>query len=559
MMTKNTIIIALIAFLFSSCELDLERIDTGGEEGPEAVFSDKVQTREALNHLYGCMRFRAGFALFSWYAILDAATDNGCYAAATDGALHFNMSTMQADQDPFASHNPWKDYYAAIRSANLFLKYIETSPLTTEEIADMKIEARFLRTLYYCELFKMYGGLVLMGDEPMVNIAFDDSYKRSSVEETVDYIVAELDALIPIMKAKSDWNDVDYGRVTKGMAMAYKARVLLHYASPLNTEGIDAAEIPLRWQNAAKAAKDIISLGTYSLHPDYVELFHTRNNDEVILSYLRGRGKEAYSMHLHPNLNLSGSISGMRPTFNVIDGYAMMDGKLPIIGYNDDATPILNPNVTNYDDTNPFVNRDPRLEMNVVHHGDSMFINSNNIAIDMTVVIPDAESKPHQKNSFFLQKYQDPNLDHQSSGSIDQNVPILRYGEVLLNFAEASNQAEGPNLEAINSINDIRIRAGAYPISTNLSDWTKESLNEQIILERRMELFGEEFRLWDAKRWLRGPEMLGATIYGGDIVNGNYQRYVIENRIFTSKFYRFPIPTADVFNSGNSIYQNPGW
>ncbi|MCG8699270.1 MAG: RagB/SusD family nutrient uptake outer membrane protein [Bacteroidales bacterium] len=556
---KKYIIITLILFVCGSCELDMDRIDTGGDEGPESVFSDKVKSRNALNHLYGSMRFRSGFAIFGWYAMLDGATDNGCYAADIDGAVHFNMSTMTPENQPFASHTPWKDYYRAIRSANIFLKYIDQSPLTAEEIAEMKVEARFLRALYYCELFKMYGALVIMPDEPLEKIEFSEDLKRSSLSETVDSIVAELDAVIPSLKVKTEWGETEYGRVTKGMAMAYKSRVLLHYASPLNTKGESTAEIIKRWEAAAKAAKDVIDLNMYSLHPNYVELFHTRQNEEVILSYLRGPGKEAYTLNLHTSLLPNGAISGIRPTFNLIDGYAMMDGQLPVLGYNSDHTPILNPSVTNYDDNNPFANRDPRLSMNILHHGDSIYMNSRYLVLDMEAVIPPTESKANQKNSFFIQKYQDPSFDHMASGGIDQNVPILRYAEVLLNFAEASNQAYGPNTDAINAINEVRLRAGADPISTDVGDWTKETLNEHIVVERRMEFFAEEFRLWDAKRWLRGPEMLGATIYGGDIVNGRYERYVIEKRIFKEKFYRFPIPLTDVFNSDHRIYQNPGW
>jgi starch-binding outer membrane protein, SusD/RagB family len=552
---KRIIFPIIIALICMSCEDILERIETASEN-EAVVFSDRIKTERALNHLYSCMRFNDGYAVFTGQggrAVMDVATDNAWAFGIYDGASHFNFSTMTPNQNAFINNVPWRNFYAAIRSANIFLKNIDKSPLTAQEKADMKVEGRFLRAIYYSELFIMYGGLVIMGDDVATNVSFE-GYRRSDIEETVDYIVGEFDAVIPNLRTESQWGPTEYGRATKGMAMSYKARVLLYYASPLNTQGVGQAEIQQRWSNAANAAKEVINSGYYELHPDYMEFFYTRQNSEIILSYLRGRGIEAYTTSL-PSIFLRGTtITGARPTFNAVDGHAMIDGKVPVLGYDGSGNPIYNPEATSYDPSKPFENRDPRLKYNILKHGDTLLINGVPTPLNMRELYA---SSGEGLNSFFFRKYMDPNFNHYGSGNLDQNYPIIRYADILLIFAEASNQANGPNAEAIQVINQVRTRAGALPLNTN--GWTRESLNEQIVVERRMEFFAEEHRFWDAKRWLRGEEFLGANIIGGIIVDGQYERFVWGKKIFLPKLYRLPIPTGDVFNSGGRIEQNPGW
>ena len=555
---KKYISIILLAILFSSCELGMERVETGSDN-QESVFSDKDKTRQALNYLYDCIRFTNALRTFNentTYLYMDCATDNGRPTLINFGVFSFNMSQLKPGQNPFSDgHNPWIDYYTAIRMANIFLQNIDVSPLTIEEKEDMKVEARFLRAVYYAELFKCYGGLILLGDEVVNELSFGE-WSRSSIEETVEYIVSELDAVTPLLKNKEEWDATDLGRATQGMAMAYKARTLILYASPLNTQGVSDSEKKTRWEEAAQANLDLITEGSYDLHPNYEELFYQRVSPEHIVTDYVSRGTMAWLV-LPQTFQKTGNIPGMRPTFNLVDGYAMKDGKSPILGYDANNLPIFNDEVTNYDDNNPFVNRDPRLNMNVFKHGDQIFYNRKWQTVDM---LNQEAGNLAALNSLYVRKYIKVDHDFWYNGGIDQNYTIIRFAEILLNYAEAVNESDGPTVNALQAINRVRLRAGADPLSEIPSDWTQEELREQLYVERRMEFFGEDQRFWDARRWLKAQKWFTGPVFGGMVdQNGKYSRFIIENRLFLPKMYRLPILPKDVVGSNGKITQNPGW
>src|SRR5690606_18528954 len=144
-------------------------------------------------------------------------------------------------------------------------------------------EARFLRAYYYSILVRYFGGVQIMGDK-VIDFTHEFDETRASYEETVDYIVSELDAAAVDLPRDYATRANEYGRVTKGAALALKARVLLDAASPLfnggnigqelggSPEQIAVAGYPNydenRWRLAQRAALDVIDLGVYSLYVD---------------------------------------------------------------------------------------------------------------------------------------------------------------------------------------------------------------------------------------------------------------------------------------------------
>ena len=140
----------------------------------------------------------------------------------------------------------------------------------------------------------------------------------------LSFIVDECDASaadLPVV-----YPDAELGRATKGAALALKARMLLHYASPLNNPSNDLA----RWTAAADAAKAVMDLGTYSLHPDYYRLFMDKaGNREVIFAkkYARpGRTHETawkLSMSIEAPAVIGGVWGAFHATQNLVDSYEM--------------------------------------------------------------------------------------------------------------------------------------------------------------------------------------------------------------------------------------------
>ncbi len=135
----------------------------------------------------------------------------------------------------------------------------------------------------------------------------------------------------------------------------------------------------------------------------------------------------------------------------------------------------------------------------------------------------------------------------------------MRYAEVLLNYAEALNEAEGPVADVYANINLVRTRAGMPALPAGL---TKDQMRLRIQNERRVELCFEEHRFFDVRRWKKGEEFFNKPVSGMRITkNGTmltYEVFTVENRIFTDKNYRFPFQQSEL-NRATKLVQNPGW
>ncbi|MDR1371206.1 MAG: RagB/SusD family nutrient uptake outer membrane protein, partial [Dysgonamonadaceae bacterium] len=154
-----------------------------------------------------------------------------------------------------------------------------------------------------------------------------------------------------------------------------------------------------------------------------------------------------------------------------------------------------------------------------------------------------------------------------------------RYAEVLLNYAEAMNEAFGPEADGLGNgktalwaVNEVRTRAqypakaeylgqtgGMPPIASGLS---KDEMREKIRHERRIELAFEEHRFWDVRRWMIDPATMvniQAQIpvwqLDGTV---KYEVRTIQTRVFETKMYRMPIPEQQIYTNPN-LAQNPGW
>jgi hypothetical protein len=135
----------------------------------------------------------------------------------------------------------------------------------------------------------------------------------------------------------------------------------------------------------------------------------------------------------------------------------------------------------------------------------------------------------------------------------------MRYAEVLLNYAEAVNEVQGPCAEVYECLDQIRHRGG---ITGNVADRTdlntKEAMRNFIRKERTIELAFEEHRMWDVRRWNVAVEALARPVYGVEVAaNGSLTRKVAQQRVFEDKMYLYPIPEAEVWKT--AIENNPGW
>lgn len=234
-----------------------------------------------------------------------------------------------------ARGNTWYFYYNAIKNVNQLLERVDEVPVASEDDTNRKEEIKgqgyFLRAFYYHQLYSLYGRVPLIYHTCDIDSEWTET--RADMDEVADSIVADCDRAAAILPLS--YSSTDFGRATKGSALAVKARTLLYKASPLF--GTPSRE---RWQEAADAQKAVIDLadqGVYTLpqvndYEEYAALFCDPENPEIIFEKLYntvsgGAYSQSYPMSAPP-----GAYNGYNgwgiwlPTYNIVNMYQTKDG-----------------------------------------------------------------------------------------------------------------------------------------------------------------------------------------------------------------------------------------
>ena len=339
-----------------------------------------------------------------------------------------------------------------------------------------------------------------------------------------------------------------------------------------------AEESGITWQQAADETKRFIDTygSHYRLYTDggsYVANYtnaillnaHTESNPEVI--FYRSDVSQGWSSYGFNNDTPvgSGGNGGNCPSQNLVDMYDMADGNSPFLSYDATGAPVYindRPQINtalNYDDTHPTENRDPRLTASILFHGQTW----SGRMIDVREGMADnptgnANATP---TGYYMRKYMpEVILQNNHTGTSYRNWIIIRYAEILLNYAEALNEVNGPTEEVCDLLEQVRSRVGMnidlYRDRPDLQN--KDEMRNFIHKERTVELAFEEHRGWDLRRWNVATEALSRPIYGVDVdENGNYTRKIAQQRVFEDRMYLYPIPETEYWKTG--IENNPGW
>jgi len=590
-MKKIAIYLTTVAIILgnSSCsdfldkEVDLSLSD-------EQVFSSFQNTRGFLANIYTYLPDAfVGYTDGQYRAASrDCMTNN----ALSYWNVHYYHSVItdsySALRHPFAQ-DFWPKNLRGIRAANQFLKNARPSvignsdkPGDDNRLYDRNMaEARLLRAIFHFDIAAWFGDVPVIGDdENGAPVIFDPSdtegmnMPRTKCADALKWIADECDAIKDKLPFRYSNENENWGRVNGAAAYALKSRALLYRASPLNNPDNNVTY----WQEAAQATIDLItknqSLGNlfklYKTADDnknmnYYECFITTPyyNDEYILTRSVWNTREI-EIFLSP-CGFSGTVNSVgrtNPTQNLVDCYETING-LPI-----DKDPA-------YNDQNPYDKRDRRLAQTILHHGSIWGDRLQEEEREVDVSYPDG--KDYQElhggtlTGYYTKKFLN-NMSFKSPTNYEHACPIFRYGEILLNAAEAVNEAYGP-ADAYQYVNEVRDRVGmpAY------KDMTKEQLRERIRNERRIELCFEDHWFFDERRWklFEGKTPSNErdlpyyqqvyNIYGvrvtpdGSTVYNYVPAQMHTTRAFNSpKNYVFPIPDADVKKAPN-LKQNPGW
>jgi hypothetical protein len=576
---KNLLSILLILVFFTSCKKSTF-LDSSSNNAltEQTVFADSVNTISFLTRIYDDEGW--AFTKVRWEnGGQEQATDDSEYSLTNTARRPLILYTSNYTADGTPGFNefwviPWTD----IRSCNLLLQQLPTTPLSAATQKRVSGEARFLRAWYYYNLLINYGGVPLIGDQVFTITDFVN-VPRGTFSDCVKYVSSELDAAAAILPVSYQGND--YGRVTKGAAMALKAKLLLFAASPLfngntypglATDPIRsaAAGYPTydvaRWQAAADAANAVIQSGTYSLVVDnttapgygFYNMFLQRVNSEYIFFFNRFANKD------FENFYLPTSRSGFKfgtPTETLVEAFPMANGKA-----------ITDPTST-YDPNNPYVGRDPRFGYSIIYNGANYFnVATNSSTPVFTYVGAPTDGFVYNASSagpsgYYSRKMCDQTLANNSAGNTNRGWPLIRYGEILLIYAEAINET-GQTALAYPVLKQLRARAGITPgtdgyygMNPNMS---VSDMRAFIQNERHIELMYENTRWDDVRRW-----KIGLTVFNGPNklmqitknANNTYSYLVVpsfKTHSFYERNYLMPIQTSEI-RKAPAMVQNPGW
>ena len=613
--TFNILMIFSIIVMLFSCEKKDEFLNKQplGDYSEIAVWSDPVLIQTFVNSMY---RNVLGFP-FSVERLSDYSDES--ILSWDWGVGSFNKCLINPDDlagwdpgwdaSPQQTHFRWSPLYGNVRRTNIFFSKINTVQADEAAIDNLKGQVYFLRALTYFYLTALYGGVPIITKAYTLNDTYD--VPRNTYEECINFMVGQLDSSVLYL---GDSYPTD-GHVTKGAAMALKARVLLYAASDLHNpekngaltggysnpelSGYTGGDGSARWTAAKNAAKAVIDLNRYSLYKatpapgdsvaqNFVELFTSKGSSEDILLQFftpkteEGSWNNGYNPGYYVQPNGYHCWGASAPLGDLVDEYEMKDGSM--FNWNN---PIHK--------ANPYINREARFYATVLYEGvqwrprpaDGLAIDPYsriqtgrvyNLSGDMIKAGLDTRQGPLEDwngslSGYYLRKYVDPSLDPQY---VKQDIPFkhFRYGEILLNYAEACIEL-GQDAEALTYINIIRKRAGQPDLSASL---TGDALRQAYRHERRIELAYEDHRFWDIRRWMIGSEAYHQTSsvdirYVTSVAVKSYRQpdgstwgapifskinTPGDARAWINKCYFFPI-MRDEMNKNTKLIQNPGY
>lgn len=553
MYKRNYILIALAALLLAGCKksfLDRTPLDVMSDA---SYWQTEDQVKFAVNGCYAQLKARG---------MIDYENlgDNTLFPQLTDLQ---RISTGNFGDDLGAINSEWSGLYDAVRRCNHFLENYKRPTFINEKTRDQyEGEVRVMRAFAYTFLTTFFGDVQFITKTLSVNDT--ELYgKREPKATIVKWIYDELDAAAA--KLPNSYPASEFGRITKGAALAWKSRVAIW-----NND----------WAIAEQAAKAVMDLGVYSLYNNgnpatsYWELFTFKGqasanpaNKETIFARIFTLNTSA-PHNLSREIQLPNAVTRFSPSQSLVDDYLCSDG-MPIT-----QSPLYAEN--SYTDI--FKNRDPRLSQTILAPGSAWKGNDDgdddklpNSVYNLPKFVSD-NSGCVTLTGYYFTKWAEPSAV-QLVTQDENDIILLRYAEVLLNYAEAREQqgilTQG-DLDI--SVNLLRARVDMHPmILTELATWGMD-VRSELQRERRVEMPMEGTRYFDIIRWQQGAE-LAKDIKGmkrefapnqSQVSNlpVDTNGYIIVNRgrnFVAPKNYLWPVPLIQRQRNPNLEPNNPGW
>ena len=527
-------------------------------------------------------------------AIYNTLLNENCFGAYYNNdalgeiAMDYNNWQMPAiikgtyNQSTGFISSKWQTAYNGIFRANLLLQNVDNCDMSDEKKATYRGEAKFMRALYYFHLLDFYGGVPLYDETTIVADEYMEMKKpRSTEEETFKFILDDLDEAVNTLPVK--WESSEYGRATRGAAVALRGKVKLYKKDYAGAKA-DFDEI----------VNDPSGRGYgYKLNDSYPDLFTLEADQcsEMIFSIQCINGTDnnyglPYCLRLGTRAAFGGCWNNCMPTDILADMYEYQDGKpfswdeiYPGFSESRDLQKSIFQATLSEDKksvaTYPadkdkireiFESRDPRMEQTLITpYAQVLGCNGRTpkmLEYVLATGVNEANGFIRDNLGHFNYYYRkfvpegdmDGIMEDRSYSPVD--FPLIRLADVLLMLAEAENELGNVDA-AVSRINQVRQRPSTHMPALNsgpawLEARTKDAVFERIVHERAVELACEGHRFSDLRRWGLALEKLN---YDYDDILGTFRF----TRVFEDKDYYFPIPQVEFERNPNLGEQNPGW
>lgn len=601
---KNIIKLVALLPLFTACD-DLFDPAIENVRDLSSMSDDPVYSHGVMSNAYVLLQDCYRSAPLS-----DVATDDAVSNDNSNAWRSMATGSWTAQNDP-GERSQWKVCYNAIQYLNLFLENMDDVEWARDEVVQqlfkdrLQGEAYGLRAVHMWFLLRAHGGWSADGQLLGVPIKTasetpesDFTQPRDTYQDCVDQILEDCQKAIELLPldykdhtigeipqkyldimsniAEDDAKVSTYdrvngtgatGRISARIVEAVRAQVTLFAASPAFSKGTT-----VKWEDAANYAATVLDriggvsgmdADGYTWFANTTEITNLANGAvpaEVIWRSNMETNLTLETDNFPPTLYGNGRIN---PTQNLVDAFPMANGY-----------PITDAANSGYDSNNPYADRDPRLAAYIVFDGSVQGTSDTQITTGSYGTNTDAlnrESGKSTRTGYYLRKLlrKDCNPNPQYNTSQKHYTARIRYTEIFLAYAEAANEAWGPqgkgshSYSAYDVIKAIRSRAGvgadngdAY-LESIKND--KDKMRELIRNERRLELCFENIRFYDLRRWKAD---LTETARGVNITKEQdgslkYTTIDVENRDYQPYMNYGPIPYSEVLNFG--FVQNQGW
>ncbi|MDD6908133.1 MAG: RagB/SusD family nutrient uptake outer membrane protein [Bacteroidaceae bacterium] len=471
---KKYIFAGVALTLMASCSDFLDTLPSDALT-PETTWKTE---QDAQKFLIGCYD---GWEKGEELLYMDCASDFGYNNFQWEGYKDFGNGTL-------SQANPGTNFYdyTIIRRCNTLLENIDKIAFSDEKVKkDLIAQARVIRAYRYFKMNWLYGGVAQIGN---YGSAQEAQVERATEAQIREFIHAELDECTSDLSEKP----AARGRIAQGAALAIRMREALYYGD---------------WQVAKEKAQAIIDLSKkngnlYELEKGadgYSRLFQVAGQDskEIILAVQYINSTKPLGVIGQMYNNGDGGWSSIVPTYQLIDTYEMKSGLT------------ITESGSGYDPAHPFKNRDPRLALTVIYPGADYIKADGTKAIfntlDKTI---DGSANANfmtaadnaSKTGLTWNKYLGPITQYADIWKSNACPIVFRYAEVLLTWAEAENELNGPSEDVYAKIDEVRTRVGMPKVDRNKYN-SKETLRELIWRERGVEFAGEGIRRADILRW----------------------------------------------------------